>query len=122
MKKKKKKKKTPFDLEGALNEGGEDAPETKDDDGAGEDIDLENFGKKKKKKKTVKLEEDEDEAEDGGEFIEIWRSIFCCQKFLLFQRLHVHTTHSVEITENFSDIFLEKFRENNVFTKEVTKE
>ena len=69
MKKKKKKKKTPFDLEGALNEGGEDAPETKDDDGAGEDIDLENFGKKKKKKKTVKLEDDEDEGDDGGKFV-----------------------------------------------------
>merc|ERR1712014_352537 len=71
LKKKKKKKKTPFDLEGALNEGGEDAPETKDDDGAGEDIDLENFGKKKKKKKTVKLEEDEDEAEDGGDDLDL---------------------------------------------------
>jgi len=71
LKKKKKKKKTPFDLEGALNEGGEDAPETKDDDGAGDDIDLENFGKKKKKKKTVKLEEDEDEAEDGGDDLDL---------------------------------------------------
>merc|ERR1711893_285823 len=39
--------------------------------GAGDDIDLENFGKKKKKKKIVKLEEDEDEAEDGGDDLDL---------------------------------------------------
>merc|ERR1712018_810619 len=71
LKKKKKKKKTPFDLDGALNEGGEDAPETKDEDVANEDIDLENFGKKKKKKKTVKLEEDEDDADDGADDLDL---------------------------------------------------
>ena len=66
MKKKKKKKKTPFDLEGALNDGGadeavqEDAPEPKDD---ADDIDLESFGKKKKKKKKVL----EDDAEEKGD-------------------------------------------------------
>jgi len=66
LKKKKKKKKTPFDLEGALNDGGadeavqEDAPEPKDD---ADDIDLESFGKKKKKKKKVL----EDDAEEKGD-------------------------------------------------------
>ena len=71
MKKKKKKKKTPFDLEGALNEGGADeAPEepTKEDN---EDIDLETFGKKKKKKKKV-LDDDEekgDEEKDDSELL-----------------------------------------------------
>lgn len=66
-KKKKKKKKTPFDLDGALNEGGadegvqEDAPEPSKDDA--DDIDLENFGKKKKKKKKV-LEDDTEEQGD----------------------------------------------------------
>jgi len=68
LKKKKKKKKTPFDLDGALNEGGADentqdndeAPDmAKDDD----DIDLENFGKKKKKKKKVL----DDDAEEKGD-------------------------------------------------------
>ena len=64
MKKKKKKKKTPFDLEGALNEGGEEASEApKDDDAAVEDIDLDTFGKKKKKKKKVTID-DEEEKED----------------------------------------------------------
>merc|ERR1711874_571984 len=65
----KKKKKTPFDLEGALNEGGADeavqettdTPEPAKDDN--DDIDLENFGKKKKKKKKVI----EDEAEEKGD-------------------------------------------------------
>jgi len=69
LKKKKKKKKTPFDLEGALNEGGADeavqetidTPEPAKDDN--DDIDLENFGKKKKKKKKVL----EDEAEEKGD-------------------------------------------------------
>jgi len=67
LKKKKKKKKTPFDLDGALNEGGadegvqEDAPEPSKDDA--DDIDLENFGKKKKKKKKV-LEDDTEEQGD----------------------------------------------------------
>merc|ERR1712080_800337 len=69
LKKKKKKKKTPFDLEGALNEGGPDeavqetteTPEPAKDDN--DDIDLENFGKKKKKKKKVI----EDEAEEKGD-------------------------------------------------------
>ena len=68
MKKKKKKKKTPFDLEGALNEGetpGEarDTPEPAKDEM--EDLDLENFGKKKKKKK--KVAEDDDENNDEKE-------------------------------------------------------
>merc|ERR1712241_1200443 len=58
---------TPFDLDGALNEGGadegvqEDAPEPSKDDA--DDIDLENFGKKKKKKKKV-LEDDTEEQGD----------------------------------------------------------
>jgi len=68
LKKKKKKKKTPFDLEGALNEGetpGEarDTPEPAKDEM--EDLDLENFGKKKKKKK--KVAEDDDENNDEKE-------------------------------------------------------
>ena len=72
MKKKKKKKKTPFDLEGALNEGGADenadvgnsaaTPEPAADD----DIDLESFGKKKKKKKKV-LDEDEEKGDEEKE-------------------------------------------------------
>lgn len=69
LKKKKKKKKTPFDLEGALNEGGADeavqetieTPEPSKDDN--DDIDLENFGKKKKKKKKAI----EDDAEEKGD-------------------------------------------------------
>lgn len=66
LKKKKKKKKTPFDLDGALNDGGadeaaqEDAPEPSKDDA--DDIDLESFGKKKKKKKKL-----EDDAEEKGD-------------------------------------------------------
>jgi len=73
LKKKKKKKKTPFDLEGALNEGGadeatqdnRDTPEPAKDDN--DDIDLENFGKKKKKKKKVIDDEEEkgDEEKDA---------------------------------------------------------
>merc|ERR1711935_634825 len=61
-----KKKKTPFDLDGALNDGGadeaaqEDAPEPSKDDA--DDIDLESFGKKKKKKKKL-----EDDAEEKGD-------------------------------------------------------
>jgi len=72
LKKKKKKKKTPFDLEGALNEGGADenaeggvsgaTPEPAADD----DIDLENFGKKKKKKKKV-LDEEEEKVDEEKE-------------------------------------------------------
>jgi len=74
LKKKKKKKKTPFDLEGALNEGGadegtqdnRDTPEPAKDDN--DDIDLENFGKKKKKKKKVIDDEEEkgDEEKDAS--------------------------------------------------------
>jgi len=69
LKKKKKKKKTPFDLEGALNEGGADeAPEepTKEDN---EDIDLETFGKKKKKKKKV-LDDDEEKGDEEKDDID----------------------------------------------------
>merc|ERR1712080_514086 len=72
LKKKKKKKKTPFDLDGALNEGGAEenaevgasgaTPEPVADD----DIDLENFGKKKKKKKKV-LDEDEEKVDEEKE-------------------------------------------------------
>merc|ERR1712152_116272 len=54
LKKKKKKKKTPFDLDGALNEGGEDMEASKDDDAVADDIDLDSFGTKKKKKKKGK--------------------------------------------------------------------
>jgi len=74
LKKKKKKKKTPFDLEGALNEGGadeatqdnRDTPEPAKDDN--DDIDLENFGKKKKKKKKAIDDEEEkgDEEKDAS--------------------------------------------------------
>ena len=68
MKKKKKKKKTPFDLDGALNEGGEDMEASKDDDDAvADDIDLESFGTKKKKKKKPVLVEDEEKEEDAKE-------------------------------------------------------
>ena len=62
LKKKKKKKKTPFDLEGALNDGETaETPEPAKDEN--EDIDLESFGKKKKKKKKVL----DDEEEKGDE-------------------------------------------------------
>jgi len=68
LKKKKKKKKTPFDLDGALNEGGEDMEASKDDDDAvADDIDLESFGTKKKKKKKPVLVEDEEKEEDAKE-------------------------------------------------------
>lgn len=71
LKKKKKKKKTPFDLEGALNEGGADeAPEAATPEPAKEenndDIDLESFGKKKKKKKKV-LDEEEEKGDEEKE-------------------------------------------------------
>ena len=76
LKKKKKKKKT-FDLDAAMEGGGEnasadfaevaednkDVAEKEDDD-----VDLESFGKKKKKKKkTVDFDEGEKGAEDAGE-------------------------------------------------------
>jgi len=67
LKKKKKKKKTPFDLDGALNEGGEDLEASKDDDAVADDIDLDSFGTKKKKKKKPVLVEDEDKEEDAKE-------------------------------------------------------
>ena len=67
MKKKKKKKKTPFDLDGALNEGGEDMEASKDDDAVADDIDLDSFGTKKKKKKKPVIVEDEDKDEDAKE-------------------------------------------------------
>ena len=71
MKKKKKKKKTPFDLDGALNEaeGDNETPEPAKDDNL-DDLDLENFGKKKKKKKKVdggdeeKGDKEKDESDD----------------------------------------------------------
>merc|ERR1712025_163132 len=52
LKKKKKKKKTPFDLDGALNdaEGDNETPEPAKDENL-DDLDLENFGKKKKKRR-----------------------------------------------------------------------
>ena len=67
LKKKKKKKKTPFDLDGALNEGGEDMEASKDDDAVADDIDLDSFGTKKKKKKKPVIVEDEDKDEDAKE-------------------------------------------------------
>ena len=67
LKKKKKKKKTPFDLDGALNEGGEDREASKDDDAVADDIDLDSFGTKKKKKKKPIIVEDEDKDEDAKE-------------------------------------------------------
>jgi len=71
LKKKKKKKKTPFDLDGALNEaeGDNETPEPAKDDNL-DDLDLENFGKKKKKKKKVdggdeeKGDKEKDESDD----------------------------------------------------------
>merc|ERR1712111_245147 len=71
LKKKKKKKKTPFDLDGALNdaEGDNETPEPAKDENL-DDLDLENFGKKKKKKKKVgegdeeKGDKEKDESED----------------------------------------------------------
>jgi translation initiation factor 2 subunit 2 len=55
--KKKKKKKTGFDLDAALAEGESTeapaaAPDTEANE-AGDDLDLENFGKKKRKKKKT---------------------------------------------------------------------
>jgi len=66
LKKKKKKKKTPFDLDGALNENeaGGETPEPAKDDNL-DDLDLESFGKKKKKKK--KPEEDSEKADEEKE-------------------------------------------------------
>merc|ERR1712062_730335 len=69
LKKKKKKKKTPFDLDGALNEGGEDMEASKDDDAVADDIDLDSFGTKKKKgkKKPLGMEELEDALPNDDE-------------------------------------------------------
>lgn len=65
LKKKKKKKKTPFDLEGALNDGETaETPEPAKDEN--EDIDLESFGKKKKKKKKV-LDDEEEKGDEEKE-------------------------------------------------------
>ena len=68
LKKKKKKKKTPFDLDGALNEneGGAETPEPAKDDNL-DDLDLESFGKKKKKKKKPEDEEKGDEEKENKE-------------------------------------------------------
>merc|ERR1712004_482434 len=71
LKKKKKKKKTPFDLDGALNEaeGDNETPEPAKDENL-DDLDPENFGKKKKKKKKAgegdeeKGDKEKDESED----------------------------------------------------------
>merc|ERR1711936_1472941 len=71
LKKKKKKRKTPFDLDGALNdaEGDNETPEPAKDENL-DDLDLENFGKKKKKKKKAgegdeeKGDKEKDESED----------------------------------------------------------
>ena len=40
----------------------------------------------------------------------------------LRSKILVKATHSVEITDIYSHSFLTKIRENNVLTKEVTKE
>ena len=58
MLKKKKKKKTTFDLDAALAEGETpEAPsaalESENNDTVGDDLDLDNFGKKKRKKKKT---------------------------------------------------------------------
>merc|ERR1712062_835179 len=52
LKKKKKKKKTPFDLDGALNEaeGDNETPEPAKDENL-DDLDLENFGRKRKRRR-----------------------------------------------------------------------
>merc|ERR1711982_309477 len=68
LKKKKKKKKTPFDLDGALNdaEGDNETPEPAKDENL-DDLDLENFGKKKKKVgegDEEKGDKEKDESED----------------------------------------------------------
>ncbi len=66
LKKKKKKKKTPFDLDGAMNEeGGEGTAPGGDEAEPEADVDLDTFGKKKKKKK--KPEDGEDKAEGDDE-------------------------------------------------------
>ena len=101
MKKKKKKKKTPFDLEGALNEGGadegtqdnRDTPEPAKDDN--DDIDLENFGKKKKKKKKViddeeeKGDEEKDASKEDGE--NYFRSNTVLLMYLI---IHMHVVNT----------------------------
>merc|ERR1711893_69206 len=70
LKKKKKKKKTPFDLDGALNEaeGDNETPEPAKDDNL-DDLDLENFGKKKKNINLDELKEalDDDNKENEEE-------------------------------------------------------
>merc|ERR1711860_51179 len=68
LKKKKKKKKTPFDLDGALNEaeGDNETPEPAKDENL-DDLDLENFGKKKKKKKkNINLDELKEALDDDN--------------------------------------------------------
>ena len=65
--KKKKKKKTTFDLDAALAEGETpEAPsaalESENNDTVGDDLDLENFGKKKRKKKKTGFNLDELDA------------------------------------------------------------
>merc|ERR1711860_59532 len=67
LKKKKKKRKTPFDLDGALNEaeGDNETPEPAKDENL-DDLDLENFGKKKKTGEgdEEKGDKEKDESED----------------------------------------------------------
>merc|ERR1712241_1490177 len=72
LKKKKKKKKTPFDLDGALNdaEGDNETPEPAKDENL-DDLDLENFGKKKKKKVGEGDEEKGDKEKDESEDIDL---------------------------------------------------
>lgn len=83
--KKKKKKKTTFDLDAALADGesqetpmAEDVQDAENDNTAGDDLDLESFGKKKRKKKKTGFnlddldaalptaEGDENNQEDAG--------------------------------------------------------
>ncbi len=80
LKKKKKKKKTPFDLEGALNDGAadeaQDSRETPEPGKEDEDLDLDSFGKKKKKKKKP-VDDEEEKGDDEKEEGELLQFLTC---------------------------------------------